>query len=677
MAGTLKVLIVGAENLDRLVTVGEQQPYYLLEYGQQRSRSKPCIQDGCNPMWNTAHKFYIADGSPILAVIKDAVAKGVLGETAIDHTRAQRLGKDEGTVQLTNLAGKPAGLLRYKLKFSAGPDGAATLAATSAVRQPSVPPDTGSHALTARDNSQYTTAAVPATVISDNDPMHKVLLAKAAMQQLTAELAELTRGPRPAPQAESAATAATTARQADNSCKPGHFQQRQFAETSGSIRSQHTDMSRQNSSQSRRSVDIQSPQRQSSSQSRRRSVEVLPPACASPGALSPDLPPGMSASSNSGYKVWQSDSFSHRNIDSRVSSMVAPSTEELLAMYSSGGPIEQQQVVLPHGLTSSHSQLVQQLQEALTAAHAEKVAAEEECVGVKQAMAAMSRQHFLDIKRLRDVSGTTGAALGGASWSPGSTSPAQHSIRAMVDSNIHKTTRRPRVSQDSSEIEQQQQQQSPAASGNGQLHDEDSSPLPAYKLRIQVHQLERQRAEEAAKTREALAARDQQAAEAKQLREQLESLTASLQQSQAAIKAAEGRAAEQATLAAATQAQAAVGNVKEAQLLAELSDVKSVLSSALADKAELEEALGLMEKNNSAQVAALQAELTKLHEEVGVLRQGNIEMAALQAQLTAAREEASGLRSNNDEVEYLQAQLRRTLRQVVELQHQVSCLQSC
>lgn len=45
---------------------------------------------------------------------------------------------------------------------------------------------------------------------------------------------------------------------------------------------------------------------------------------------------------------------------------------------------------------------------------------------------------------------------------------------------------------------------------------------------------------------------------------------------------------------------------KEADLSAELSRLRAELAAAAAEKGELEEALGLMEKNNSAQVAALQ-----------------------------------------------------------------------
>lgn len=42
------------------------------------------------------------------------------------------------------------------------------------------------------------------------------------------------------------------------------------------------------------------------------------------------------------------------------------------------------------------------------------------------------------------------------------------------------------------------------------------------------------------------------------------------------------------------------------QLRAEVSELRNELSAALTEKGELEEALGLMEKNSSAQVAELQ-----------------------------------------------------------------------
>lgn len=86
-AGALKILIVGADGLDKLVTVGGQQPYYILECGQQRSRSKPCVGDSCNPTWNTAHKFNLTEEVEVLATIKDEVTKGIIGQGAIDLSR--------------------------------------------------------------------------------------------------------------------------------------------------------------------------------------------------------------------------------------------------------------------------------------------------------------------------------------------------------------------------------------------------------------------------------------------------------------------------------------------------------------------------------------------------------------------------------------------------------------
>ena len=82
--GALKILIVGAEDLDKLVTVGEQEPYYLLECGQQRSKSKPCRDNGRNPKWNTAHKFTLKDEMVAKVIIKDDVTKGIIGEALID-----------------------------------------------------------------------------------------------------------------------------------------------------------------------------------------------------------------------------------------------------------------------------------------------------------------------------------------------------------------------------------------------------------------------------------------------------------------------------------------------------------------------------------------------------------------------------------------------------------------
>jgi flagellar motor switch/type III secretory pathway protein FliN len=162
--------------------------------------------------------------------------------------------------------------------------------------------------------------------------------------------------------------------------------------------------------------------------------------------------------------------------------------------------------------------------------------------------------------------------------------------------------------------------------------------------------------------------------------------------------------------AAAAAARTASTSGKEGALAQDLASARAALDDALADKAQLEAALGLLDRDSKAQAeqlqvrlraralpaysswrlvacmrtsptrtpshvlrlpCTLQAELGRVQQELASLKEGAGELAAMQAQLAAANKEASGLRNDSEEVEYLQAQLRRTLRQVVELQRQV------
>lgn len=136
-----------------------------------------------------------------------------------------------------------------------------------------------------------------------------------------------------------------------------------------------------------------------------------------------------------------------------------------------------------------------------------QVAADDELSSVKQAMAIMSKQHYLDMKRLRDSA--TGAAAAQTDHS--------HSIMSMVDS--HGNIGQKGSASSHKQLQQQQQQQrsmeavaagskstqtqqgivAAAAAADGE---DISSPLPAYKLQIQIHQLERQVSEQVAKTQE-------------------------------------------------------------------------------------------------------------------------------------------------------------------------------
>lgn len=89
---------------------------------------------------------------------------------------------------------------------------------------------------------------------------------------------------------------------------------------------------------------------------------------------------------------------------------------------------------------------------ALAHCHCPQVSAAEELSNVKQAMAMMSRQHYMEVKRLRD--GTSGATSSPLS---GSQSTAAYSLEPAGDAT--------------------------------------SSPPPAHRLHIQLHQKERQLAE--------------------------------------------------------------------------------------------------------------------------------------------------------------------------------------
>lgn len=92
LPGLLKVLVESASDLESLVTVGAQQPFYVLEVGSQRSRSKPAPPaagggSGTNPVWNTAHKFALTNEVVLKVTIKDDVTKGVIGEAYLDLMR--------------------------------------------------------------------------------------------------------------------------------------------------------------------------------------------------------------------------------------------------------------------------------------------------------------------------------------------------------------------------------------------------------------------------------------------------------------------------------------------------------------------------------------------------------------------------------------------------------------
>ena len=99
----------------------------------------------------------------------------------------------------------------------------------------------------------------------------------------------------------------------------------------------------------------------------------------------------------------------------------------------------------------------------------------------------------------------------------------------------------------------------------------------------------------------------------------------------------------------------------QAVLEAQLADARSELAAAQTERSRLETALSDAERSSTAELAKLQSELRSARD----VARGS----------TAAAASSNG-GPDGEEVEYLQAQLRRTLRQVVELQHQMQVLQS-
>jgi hypothetical protein len=148
-----------------------------------------------------------------------------------------------------------------------------------------------------------------------------------------------------------------------------------------------------------------------------------------------------------------------------------------------------------------------------------QVAAEEELGSMKEAMAVMSKQHYMDVKRYKDAATAAGSAQQQQQHQQQLQLLQQQEqqlqqlgspkgLRHMID--IH-PRHPPRVSQDSAgsfDRADKARRIDTTQDGSGDLPEEPSSPVPAYKLQIQIHQLERQLAEAAAKTQEEVAKRE-------------------------------------------------------------------------------------------------------------------------------------------------------------------------
>lgn len=646
--GMMKVLIEGAKDLENLVSSGEQQPFYILECGAQRSRSKVSAHGGgLSPAWNTAHKFALTTELVMKVTVKDESTRGVIGTALIDLGRARATGRDDSATPLTTLGGHTKGLLQFKLKFSpmegmvpdeditpprsgglapAGPadatDGlpAARRSAAGAGAGPGAGPAAGEGAGPVGRPASALDPAHDPTLQSVND---KVTLAKAAMQQLQAELAEMTAaGSSRAPSSRGAGAGPDASPLGSDfsapfgGAGPGGLRSAAQATPTGSQRGSHP------------------------------------------------VTPAYSGASAGGAEAAAVGGAGH-----------VMTIEEIVQQYSrtaadQGG-----------GMVMSSKAMC----EAIEALYQDKAAAEEELSSVKHAMASLTQQHYMELKRARDAanahsSPAAGSPLAAAaaanaaakgSSTGGAAAAATATAAAATQAAAAKPLRRnyeARATLDSDD-------------GGG------GSPVAAHRLEIQVHQQERQIAAQAAKI-------EAQAAEVKSLRADLDTARGASRESQvradaasrdalARLQAAEARATQAEALAAAARAEAeaartgvASAGAKESTLAAEVAALKAALAAEAADKRGALEAAAAAESMAQASNAALTAELSRLREEADGLRAEAAAAPGLREQLEEARAELDLRAGQADEVEYLQQQLRRTLRQVVELQRDVQSLKA-
>jgi hypothetical protein len=160
---------------------------------------------------------------------------------------------------------------------------------------------------------------------------------------------------------------------------------------------------------------------------------------------------------------------------------------------------------------------------------ATQVSAEEELGSVKEAMAEMSKQHYMDVKRYKDAATAAGTAATAATSAQQQQAQqlqqlqqqqaeqlqqigSPKGLRHMIDTHPRHLPHMPRVSQDSAcsfdRADKARRIDTTHEGSPEEVPEEAGSPVPAYKLQIQIHQLERQLAEQAAKTQEEVAKRE-------------------------------------------------------------------------------------------------------------------------------------------------------------------------
>lgn len=547
-----------------LVTHGAQQPYYILECGSSKTRSKCSLDDGRNPIWSMAHKFDITFETEAKLIVKDEITKGIIGECTVDLTHVRALGKESQKIRLTTMGGRKQGTILLKLKYQPA-DGKAfdkvpakaeikstldmpidsssekslDMASTNSMPSPlsSQPPTAAAPTLSKRIQSTAPVDSAGAPPLSpatktaarapeiDQDDLEaeaellniesKYSQARLALQQLTAELADMT----------------------EDTARPAAPE-----------RAVHS---------------VEPPEETPSARVLRSNLTM--PSHGSAGNMS------GGASSLAGSR-----SISISNFET------APEMSSAAAAAAA------------FAANSATNSVIVQLKVDKVRLEEDKRDLESQLVQMRRQISTLSAQHYSEVQQIKRGSSS------GPSRNPSSTGP-----QPSPGSASSATT--PGGKRDS------------ANTGGLQLED----------------------------VRAAVQAGDQASLEA--LVRERDELAAALAESR---KEVAGGAAE-------------------------VTRVKSALLGAVQDKAELEEALGLMEQSNQAELAALSDKLTSLQAaQAEMSRRHDDEVEGLRGQLADAKSNLTAMEGSNEEVSYLQGQLRRAWQQVIQLQHQVQVLET-
>ncbi|CAI5972847.1 unnamed protein product [Closterium sp. NIES-64] len=120
MSNTLEVTVVGGVGLSDKELFTRQDPYVVLEYGQQRFRSKTDIDGGTNPAFNATFTLSLLPGLNELCIViwnENVLRDNVIGSCRIALDRVLATGFEDGYFPVYNKRQHQHGSLRVVLKY--------------------------------------------------------------------------------------------------------------------------------------------------------------------------------------------------------------------------------------------------------------------------------------------------------------------------------------------------------------------------------------------------------------------------------------------------------------------------------------------------------------------------------------------------------------------------------